>query len=285
MAQPVAAVLGGNGQADESGVGEADGEVGVPPGQARSRRRAASRTRRDRRPGTPGSPSAARPARASLAHSASNSLTGQHRALVWGAADSMRAISMATVYFTASSLDGFIVDEADSLDWLTSRDIDADGPFGYEAFSEIRRRAGDGRRRPTSGSSRTSPGTWHVRAADLGADPSPAHRAPTGIRCRPSTATSPSCIHSWSQAAGYRDVWVVGGGEAAAQFVRAGLVDEMIVSLRAVHAGHRRAGAAASRSEWRWWSPASTATSSARVGGRPSESTAAGRSVGRIPLT
>jgi dihydrofolate reductase len=32
------------------------------------------------------------------------------------------------------------------------------------------------------------------------------------------------------QVAGYKDVWVVGGGDTAAQFVHAGLVDELVVS-------------------------------------------------------
>ena len=65
---------------------------------------------------------------------------------------------MATVYFTASSLDGYIVDEADSLDWLTSRAIDADGPFGYQAFVKS-----------------VGALVMDVRPAILGADAPPAH--------------------------------------------------------------------------------------------------------------
>ena len=42
---------------------------------------------------------------------------------------------MATIYYTASSIDGYIVDDRKSLDWLITRNIDADGPFGYRAFS------------------------------------------------------------------------------------------------------------------------------------------------------
>jgi dihydrofolate reductase len=50
-------------------------------------------------------------------------------------------------------------------------------------------------------------------------------------------------------AAGDRDVWVVGGGDVAAQFVTAGLVDEMIVTYAPCSLG---AGARVLplRSEW-----------------------------------
>jgi dihydrofolate reductase len=41
---------------------------------------------------------------------------------------------MKTIYYTASSLDGFIADPENSLSWLLSRDIDEAGPMSYPAF-------------------------------------------------------------------------------------------------------------------------------------------------------
>ena len=83
---------------------------------------------------------------------------------------------MATIYYTASSIDGFIVDEPGRPGWLLSRNIDADGPFGYRAFSDSVGalvmgaddiRVDRGQR----------PGRVAVQAADVGADAPPEHRA------------------------------------------------------------------------------------------------------------
>ncbi|MDP8908544.1 MAG: hypothetical protein M3N47_05375, partial [Chloroflexota bacterium] len=39
-----------------------------------------------------------------------------------------------TQYYTATSLDGFIADADNSLDWLFTRNSEADGPLNYREF-------------------------------------------------------------------------------------------------------------------------------------------------------
>jgi dihydrofolate reductase len=135
---------------------------------------------------------------------------------------------MATVYYTASSLDGYIVDEAGSLDWLTSRAIDKDGPFNYDAFIKSVGAL-------VMGSAtyewvvNNHPGDWM-------------YEQPSWVLThRPEIIADGHAVQTYNgdvaelhpklvSAAASRDVWVVGGGNVAAQFVAAGLIDEMIVS-------------------------------------------------------
>lgn len=161
---------------------------------------------------------------------------------------------MATVYYTAASLDGYIVDEADSLGWLMSRDIDPGGPFGYEAFE-----AGVGSLVMGSATYewivRNQPGEWP-------------YKPPTWVlTSRPGVVDPTHPVHTFAgdvtdlhprlvEAAGDRDVWVVGGGNVAAQFVSAGLVDELIVSYAPCSLGGGQPVLPA-RSEWE---PAEVAT-------------------------
>jgi dihydrofolate reductase len=135
---------------------------------------------------------------------------------------------MACVYYTASSLDGFVVDEAASLDWLTSRAVDAHGAFGYEAFA-------NGVGALVMGSTTyewirdNQPGDWMYEQPSWVLTHRPeiiADGHPVATSAGDVAELYPTLV----SAAGERDVWVVGGGDVAAQFVAAGLVEEMIVS-------------------------------------------------------
>jgi dihydrofolate reductase len=148
-----------------------------------------------------------------------------------------------TQYYTATSLDGFIADPDNSLDWLLEIDdlsdaatdtakqarkffaqvgafcmgsttyewvMDREGPEGWlRAYGDL-------------------PG-WVFTHRNLTADPrmkvtfvsgdvAPVHEAMTA-------------------AAAGRNIWVVGGGELAGQFADAGLLDEIILSVAPVTLG------------------------------------------------
>jgi dihydrofolate reductase len=135
---------------------------------------------------------------------------------------------MATVYYTASSLDGYIVDEADSLDWLTSRGIDADGPFHYDAFFATVGAVVMGSA-TYEWIAKNHPGEWMYSQPSWVLTSRPdivAGDHPVRVFDGAVTDLHPELV----TAAAGKDVWVVGGGLVAAQFVEAGLIDEMIVS-------------------------------------------------------
>ena len=155
---------------------------------------------------------------------------------------------MALVYFTASSLDGFVVDEADSLDWLTSRNVDANGPFGFEAFAKSVGAL-------VMGSATyewilaNQPGDWMYEQPSWVLTRRPgiiADGHPVQVFSGAVEELHPKLV----AAAEGKDVWLVGGGVTAAQFGSAGLVDELIVSYAPCTLG-QGARLLPIRSEWK----------------------------------
>ena len=147
-----------------------------------------------------------------------------------------------TQYYTATTLDGFIADPDDSLDWLFTRAQDKDGPQNYGAFiAEVGALA--------MGATTYE---WILDHEFSGKDPSE-WKWPYDLPCWvfthreldvvPNaaiefTSGDVAPVHeAMAAAAGDRNVWVVGGGDLAGQFADAGLLDEVIVSIAPVSLG------------------------------------------------
>ena len=141
---------------------------------------------------------------------------------------------MKTQYFTATSLDGFIATEDDSLDWLFPLgDIN---DTGYPAFiAEVGALA--------MGSATYE---WMHRHAETVAASTGApwpYTQPTWVFTSRALPEIPGADVTFVQgdvrpvhqamraAAGNRNIWIVGGGDLAGQFHDAGLVDELIVQV------------------------------------------------------
>ena len=146
-----------------------------------------------------------------------------------------------TVYYTATSLDGFIADAEDSLAWLFVQDQDEEGPLNYGAFIKDvgalvmgsttyewilahNARTGDGWVYDVP--------AWVMTTRELpGIDGADIRFARGDV----------SAVHAeMAAAAAGKDIWVVGGGDLAGQFADAGLLDEVITYVAPVTLGSGR---------------------------------------------
>jgi dihydrofolate reductase len=138
-----------------------------------------------------------------------------------------------TQYYTASTLDGFIADPDNSLEWLHKVRHDEDGPMNYRDFiAEIGALAMGATTYEwildNSSWSYEQP-SWvfthrelqtvaHAQIDFVSGDVAPVHEA---------------MVH----AAGGKNMWIVGGGDLAGQFADAGLLDEVLVTIAPVTIG------------------------------------------------
>ncbi|MFG6502080.1 dihydrofolate reductase family protein [Microbacterium sp. P05] len=140
------------------------------------------------------------------------------------------------VYNTASTLNGFLADDEDSLSWLFSVPGAAEAEDGMAHFL-----AGVGAfvmgattyRWVLDNDERENEGSW---AAAYGELPCfvVTHRAlptPAGGKVRFVSGAVDTWVADVEREAGEKDVWLVGGGDLVGQFDDVGRLDEIRVSL------------------------------------------------------
>jgi len=148
-----------------------------------------------------------------------------------------------TQYFTATTLDGYIADENNSLDWLFSVDRTQGDDDSFTVFF-----AGVGAMAMGATTYEwvldherllDEPAKWH---AYYGETPCWVftHRtlpAIPGVNLRFVEGDVRPIHEEMTQAAGGRNIWIVGGGDLAGQFADHGLLDEILVGIAPVTLG------------------------------------------------
>lgn len=147
---------------------------------------------------------------------------------------------MKTQYYTATSLDGFIATEDDSLEWLFPL-----GELGESSYPEF-----------IAGIGALAMGAatyeWMMRNADKvmaeAGSPWPytqpawiftSRKLPRidGADIRFASGDVRQVHAEMQAAAGGKNIWIVGGGDLAGQFYDAGLLDELILQIGSVTLG------------------------------------------------
>lgn len=139
-------------------------------------------------------------------------------------------------YYTATTLDGFLADDHDSLAWLFRQDFDGSGPGSADALmAEV--------------GVQVMGATTYLWVLEHEPDWLPqmptivfTHRDLTPANEHVVLLAGEAAEHraQIEQAAGGKDVWVMGGGALAAGFAAAGMLDEVQVSIAPVVLGSGR---------------------------------------------
>ena len=156
-----------------------------------------------------------------------------------------------TQYFTATTLDGFIADADNSLDWLFAVEREDEGR-GFARFL-------DGVGAMAMGATTYQWVLDHEQPARASPTLAGVLRRPAVLGVHATASSQPipgadlrfvrgdvAAVHAeMVEAAGGRNVWLVGGGDLVGQFHDAGLLDQVAGQHRAGDAGVRRPAAAA----------------------------------------
>ena len=135
------------------------------------------------------------------------------------------------VFYTATSLNGFLADENGSLDWLFDVETAAE-PYHVRFTESVGAIA--------QGSTTYAWVLEHGQADFCGARwptfvfTSRRLPRPEGGDLRFVSGDVADVFEEMAQAAGDQDVWVVGGGDLAGQFLEAGLLDEIQLDVAPV---------------------------------------------------
>lgn len=142
-------------------------------------------------------------------------------------------------YYTATTLDGYIADPDDSLDWLMRQDNDQNGPLNYDDFIKDIGAIVMGattyqwvvEKHPDTWF--YSMPAWVMTHRDLKPPTAEAdvRFASGGVR---------EVYDAMVAAADGKDLWVVGGGDLVGQFADEGLLDEVIAYIAPVTLGAGR---------------------------------------------
>ena len=147
---------------------------------------------------------------------------------------------MKTQYYTATSLDGFIATEDDSLEWLFAL-----GDVNETSYPQFIKDVGA----LAMGSATYEWMLRHVVRAETPSVPSWPYPQPTWVFSRRSLEPVPDArvhfvrgdvrpVHAEMRAAAQgKNLWLVGGGDLVGQFHDAGLLDEIIVVVGSVTLG------------------------------------------------